>query len=350
MEEANILQTQTPEPEAPDAKKHFSRIGLRLFIGVIIMHAVSIGSALLCAKIWPQIAGNTTMALVASYIPMLFIGYPAMYLLLKPLPAEQPGNGQLGPKWFFMFFLMTYGCMVVANLVGTLVGALIETLFPGTVAATNDVQTILMDGNMFVTFLFAVVCAPILEELIFRKLLVDRTLIYGEGVSIVFSGLVFGLFHGNLTQFVYAFVIGVIFALVYARTGKIYITIALHMMLNFIGGILGVLVIKKLGAEDMLSGLTDMSDMSDLAAMAELMQTHGKTFILLACYALVLYGMVFAGIILLIVNRKALTPRPGKLQIPKGQRFATVICNLGMVLFLVLMIFIIVAEIVGLNL
>ena len=329
-----------------DAKKHFSRIGLRLFFGVIIMHAVSIGTALLCAKIWPQITEDTTLALVVSYIPMLFVGYPAMYLLLKPLPAVAPGNGKLGAKWFFMFFLMTYGCMVVANLIGTLVGVIIEQVFPGTVASTNDVQAVLMEGNMFVTFLFAVVCAPILEELIFRKLLVDRTLVYGEGVAIVFSGLVFGLFHGNLTQFVYAFVIGVLFALVYARTGKIYITICLHMILNFIGGILGVLLIRKLGAEDLFNSL---GDMDDLEVMAQALQTHGRSLLIFALYALVLYAMVFAGIILLIVNRKALTPRPGRLQIPKGQRFMTVIGNLGMVLFLVLMIFVIVSEMVGLN-
>ena len=58
---------------------------------------------------------------------------------------------------------------------------------------------------MIVTFLYMVICAPILEEYIFRKLIVDRTVKYGQGVAVVLSGLMFGLFHGNLNQFAYAF-------------------------------------------------------------------------------------------------------------------------------------------------
>ena len=57
------------------------------------------------------------------------------------------------------------------------------------------------ESNMMVTFLYMVICAPILEEYIFRKLIVDRTVKYGQGVAIVLSGLMFGLFHGNLNQF-----------------------------------------------------------------------------------------------------------------------------------------------------
>ena len=51
------------------------------------------------------------------------------------------------------------------------------------------------------------------------------------------SGLMFGLFHGNLNQFVYAFVLGLFLAFLYVKTGNLKITIALHMMINFVGGI-----------------------------------------------------------------------------------------------------------------
>ena len=46
----------------------------------------------------------------------------------------------------------------------------------------------------------------------------------------LFSGLMFGLFHGNLNQFVYAFVLGLCFGFIYVKTGNIRYTIGLHML------------------------------------------------------------------------------------------------------------------------
>jgi len=52
--------------------------------------------------------------------------------------------------------------------------------------------------------------APVCEELIFRKMLVTRALKYGEGVAILLSGLVFGLFHGDLNQIYVCLWIGIV--------------------------------------------------------------------------------------------------------------------------------------------
>ena len=54
------------------------------------------------------------------------------------------------------------------------------------------------------TFTFSVVLAPVMEELIFRKVLIDRTIVYGDKAAVVLSGLLFGVFHGNFHQFFYA--------------------------------------------------------------------------------------------------------------------------------------------------
>ena len=74
-------------------------------------------------------------------------------------------------------------------------------------------------SNLWVNLFIMVLCAPVAEELIFRKLLIDRLTQYGEGVAVLFSGLMFGLFHGNLNQFVYAFVLGLCFGFIYVKTG-----------------------------------------------------------------------------------------------------------------------------------
>ena len=86
------------------------------------------------------------------------------------------------------------------------------------------------------------VLAPVFEELVFRKVLVDHVLPFGEWPAILFSGITFGLFHGNLTQFFYATVLGMILAYVYIRWGNILYTIGIHACINFLGGVLPVLV------------------------------------------------------------------------------------------------------------
>ena len=49
--------------------------------------------------------------------------------------------------------------------------------------------------------LTSVIIAPVMEELVFRKYLVDRLVPYGQKTAVVLSGLFFGLFHGNFISF-----------------------------------------------------------------------------------------------------------------------------------------------------
>ena len=71
--------------------------------------------------------------------------------------------------------------------------------------------------------------APVVEEFIFRKFLIDRVYRYGEWVAILTSGLMFGLFHENLAQFFFATLIGCFFAFFYILrvlrllTGKLWV-------------------------------------------------------------------------------------------------------------------------------
>ncbi|MDL2236926.1 CPBP family intramembrane metalloprotease, partial [Christensenellaceae bacterium OttesenSCG-928-K19] len=78
------------------------------------------------------------------------------------------------------------------------------------------------------------ILAPIAEEFIFRKLLIDRLARYGQWVAVFTSALLFGLFHGNFSQFFYAFGAGLVFGYVYIKTGKVWYTMLLHGIINTI--------------------------------------------------------------------------------------------------------------------
>ena len=108
----------------------------------------------------------------------------------------------------------------------------------------------------------------------------------------------FGLFHGNLNQFVYAFVLGLCFGFIYVKTGNIRYTIGLHMLVNFLGSVLGVAILKWLG-DDFLSIASDPAGM-----MSYMTGNFGK-LIFYFIYIFLLLGVAIAGIILHAWNEHA---------------------------------------------
>ncbi|MDD4673021.1 MAG: type II CAAX endopeptidase family protein [Bacteroidales bacterium] len=89
-------------------------------------------------------------------------------------------------------------------------------------------------------FLTIVVAAPILEELIFRGIILDGFLRrYSPVKSIVLSSFLFGIVHFNPWQFIAAFLIGLLAGWVYYKTRKLSLTIIIHVVNNlvaFVGG------------------------------------------------------------------------------------------------------------------
>lgn len=57
------------------------------------------------------------------------------------------------------------------------------------------------------------VIAPLAEEIVFRWLIYLRLRDYMRiGFAMVISGMIFGIYHGNLVQAVYAGILGMVFA------------------------------------------------------------------------------------------------------------------------------------------
>ena len=65
--------------------------------------------------------------------------------------------------------------------------------------------------------------------------------------SIIISSFVFGLFHFNLVQGIFAFAVGCLFAYVVQKTDRLLVTVAAHMLVNLVSllrtetGLFGVL-------------------------------------------------------------------------------------------------------------
>ncbi|MCI9531681.1 MAG: CPBP family intramembrane metalloprotease [Lachnospiraceae bacterium] len=83
---------------------------------------------------------------------------------------------------------------------------------------------------------YTVLIAPISEELIFRGV----TLKYASRampffMANIFQSVLFGAFHGNMVQGIYAFVAGLFCGYVCHKGGSLYLSVLFHMMFNLWG-------------------------------------------------------------------------------------------------------------------
>lgn len=78
--------------------------------------------------------------------------------------------------------------------------------------------------------------APIIEELFFRGLIFS---LMSKLLPFIFANvvqaIVFGIYHGNVVQAVYAFILGMFIGYILFITGSIVYTIVLHMSINLTG-------------------------------------------------------------------------------------------------------------------
>jgi len=84
-------------------------------------------------------------------------------------------------------------------------------------------------------FFTAVIVAPVLEELIFRGIVLEGFLKnYSPLKAILWTNVLFGLAHLNPWQFIGAFLMGILISWVYYKTRNLILPVAMHLLNNLI--------------------------------------------------------------------------------------------------------------------
>lgn len=323
-------------------KKHFSKLGLVYLIGAALIWALGELTGALVRGVKPEWLEDANLAMILSMLPMYLIGIPVLVYLVKKIPATEIVKRSMKAWQYMLAIIMCFFVMYSSNIIGVIITGVIGIIKGSPV---DNVMMEMTNGtNLLVTFVCTVICAPIMEEYVFRKLLVDRTVRYGQGVAVVLSGLMFGLFHGNLNQFAYAFTIGMFLAFIYVKTGQIKYTMGLHAIINFFGGVFIMKLMELVEYEECLAAIE--AGISD-AELVNMMMENLAGWALLGCFFMVIICFMIAGLVLFIVFRKRFVLEKGEIVIPKGERFATVVLNWGMILFVLYWIVQIVWQLLG---
>lgn len=310
------------------AQQHFSKLGWSFLAGSLVIYGIQFVMSLLIGMWRPEWLEDTNISLILSSTSMYLIGMPVLIYFVRKIPAASIPKKGMKPGHFVLAILMCYPVMYCSNLIGVVLTMIIGVLKGSPV--NNRVLEMVADANVWVLLLYVVILAPIMEEFIFRKLIIDRTVQYGQAVAVVVSGVMFGLFHGNLNQFLYATTMGMFLAFLYVKTGNVKITIGIHMIVNLMGGLVSTLLLKAIHYEELAELVYNGGTPAQLLRFY---QTYLPGWIVYLLYMVAILAIVVTGIILLIVFWKRFTLEEGEIVIPKGERFGTVFINMGMLVF-----------------
>ena len=126
-----------------------------------------------------------------------------------------------------------YLAMMGINALGALGAMATEALFNR--AGYSIYIDILTDDTAFsfwTTGLYAVLLAPLIEEYVYRGVLLEGLRRYGERFAVMVAAVIFGLAHGNLMQFLPAALIGWFFGYVRVKSGSWSVCVLLHALNN----------------------------------------------------------------------------------------------------------------------
>lgn len=182
-----------------------------------------------------------TIGYLIASIFAIILGRRIAYGKKDNFEAAPKNINKLRPKEFILILFTAFFFWGFGIAIGNLPAFFYES-------GISEVELIF--GNYIYLYLFqAMFCAPIIEEYFFRKLLIDKIAPQGEALAILASGLLFGLMHGNLGQFFFAFALGCLFALVYIKTRNIKYTMLLHFIINTIASIPEIFMMFNINIE-----------------------------------------------------------------------------------------------------
>jgi hypothetical protein len=122
--------------------------------------------------------------------------------------------------------------LIGLQIVSAEVNGIVVSVIPGAEAAAQNIMDF-AQKETYAFIVFAIVLAPLVEELMFRGLILHGFLQrYSIKKAIIVSALFFALYHGNAFQFIPAFFAGVLFAWWFCKTRSLVPCLFGHVFNN----------------------------------------------------------------------------------------------------------------------
>ena len=323
-------------------KKAFSRIGFALialllvtFIAQFVLVAVIVAASQILGQFYPDMAITSlsySAVMLLSSVTQYLIGFPVFYLIIRSLKTEAPKKFPCKISTFIISFVIAAALMYMGQNIGNFVYiALYEWLGIDISAVALEVVD---NISLCESFIYLVILAPIVEEIMFRKLIINRTRMYGEKLSLFFSALIFALFHMNPQQFFYSFFLGLLLGYLYLRRGKLLPCIILHAAVNFTSGVIPLFIYRIVD----IDAMTEIMLEEDVEAMIKMVEENLLGYTFVSVYGLSLMALTLAGFIVYVIKTRKVTFKESSEQLPKDTEATVAFTNVGVALLILISI------------
>ena len=206
-----------------------------LLMVLLILTAAKLLLERLLALMLPHDLHQNTRFLLSMAQEALLIGLPA--LLMRRGRSARTGTMRL-----------SIGLLLCAAVLGLAMRALVTPLTQlwGNFVSAPERQIAAADsaGEWCLQLLALAVLPAVLEEALFRGVLLGGMKRFPPWAAVLLSGALFSLFHQNPAQTVYQFLFGCVFALVVIKSGSLLPAVFMHVLNNAF-----IIVYQYLGAE-----------------------------------------------------------------------------------------------------
>ena len=171
---------------------------------------------------------STYINIIAVCVALLFV---AMFYFVRQRSLVDAANIRaVPPAKFGSAFICGLTLQVPVGIVVTMIP------FSEEIVKNHDKVINSATAPMWVQMLYAVVIAPVVEEIFFRGIVHDRlSKVMALPFAVVLSSIGFALLHGELLSIIVAFACGVVLALLYSKFNSIMVPIAFHIGFNLFG-------------------------------------------------------------------------------------------------------------------
>ncbi len=165
------------------------------------------------------------------YCLMLLLPTLLLSLAFRQRLRLSAGGERIGGSAFCLVVAGGMALCVLANyLVNIAMSFLLALGIQPTTGGTPEVYPGI--GYLVINLVSTALLPALVEELVFRGYLMGALRPFGDRQAIVMSALLFGLLHGNMTQVPFAFMLGLVFGYLTAKTNNLLIPIVIHFLNN----------------------------------------------------------------------------------------------------------------------
>lgn len=288
-------------------RRRYNTVALVLIVNTLLFNGLAwavrvVLEAAFGTGIWndfTRVLYSCGMPIIAE-VTSIILGIKLLKLDFKPMFTRNGYTGGTVAK----LITLSIGLQTAAAFIAAAIGAILS--FFGLEGKTADLSATSSLGANIVMYFYACLLGPVLEELLYRGVILQSMRRYSERFAIFLSAIVFGLMHQNYQQAILGFLVGIPLAVVTIKSGSIVPAIFTHILLNTLGTVFNCWI--QFSAPELFEKIAN----GDVMTAAEMMTPEALVPIL-CTFAFRMGFMIAAfivGILVLVKGRNIRRPTP----------------------------------------